>query len=158
MSGGVLETINGIIQRGQPQFGGNSAGNAPTLLMLGGFKFSLNTAVFQQVERSTSYRWPGIELIGKVAALQYVGAGDDTINLPGVVYPDFKGGMTQVSDLRTLAGEGRPLKLIASTGEILGAWVIESISETQSEFKPDGSFRKQEFAVSLKKYSDNADL
>lgn len=152
------ETITGIIDRIQNAFQGNDAGNAPVLLMLGGFKFSLNTAVFTELRRSTAYQWKAQERITNWDALQYNGPGLDRITLPGIVYPAWKGGSAQMYQLRSLANEGRPLKLIASSGEILGAWVIETIEEGQSYFTPDGNFLRQEFTVSIRKYDDGTDL
>lgn len=148
------ETINGIIQRVQGAFQGNSAGNAPTMLMLGGFKFSLNTAVFQEMERRTSFRWPAQERPGQYDALQFTGPGDDRITLPGVIYPDWRGDAGQLDELRALASEGRPLQLITAAGDILGEWVIDAVDERASVFKPDGSPRRQEFSVSLRKFGD----
>lgn len=152
------ETITGIIDKALASFRGNNSGNAPVLLMLGGFKFSLNTAVFQEMRRSTTSRWQAQERIGQYDALQFTGPGDDRISLPGVVYPDFRGGDRQVDDLRALAAQGRPLRLIGPTGEILGAWVIENVEETQSHHKPSGNARKQEFTVSIRKFGDAANL
>jgi phage protein U len=126
--------------------------------MLGGFKFSLNTAVFQQLQHSTSYRWPAQERIGQLDALQFTGPGEDRITLPGIVYPDFRGDANQIAQLRTLASGGRPLRLIAATGDILGLWVIESMDETQSAFKPDGTARRQEFTLTMRKFSDDANV
>ena len=153
---GIRETIGGIISRVAGSFTGNNSGNAPVLMMLGGFKFSLNTAVFQQMQRSTSYRWPAQERVGKLDALQFTGPGEDRITLPGVIYPDWRGDAEQVDQLRALAARGRPLQLIAASGDILGAWVIESVEEVQSFYKPDGTFRKQEFTVSIRKFSDGS--
>ena len=152
------ETVNGIFQLAQSGFRGNDSGNAPVLLMLGGFKFSLNTAVFQQLQRSTAYRWPAQERVGQLDALQFTGPGEDRITLPGIVYPDLRGDASQISQLRDLAKGGRPLRLISSSGEILGLWVIESVEETQSLFKPDGAFRRQEFNLTIRKFSDDADV
>jgi len=135
-------------------FSGNDSGNAPTLLMLGGFKFSLNTAVFQEVQRSTSWRWPAQERVGQYDALQFTGPGDDRVTLPGVVYPDFRGGVAQVESLRQIAAQGKPVRLISATGEMLGLWVVLSVDETASSFKPDGTPRKQEFNVTIRKYGD----
>lgn len=146
------ETINGIIQKIAGTFQGNSSGNAPVLLMLGGFKFSLNTAVFQELHRNTSYKWPAQERLGQYDALQFTGPGEDRMRLPGIIYPDWKGGTVQVGQLRALAFQGRPLKLISATGAIMGQWVIESVEEGQSFFKPDGTFRKQEFSVTIRKF------
>lgn len=137
-------------------FQGNHSGNAPVMLMLGGFKFSLNTAVFQQLQRATAYRWPAQQRVGELDALQFTGPAEDCITLPGVIYPDFRGGADQLDALRTLASEGRPLRLITATGDILGLWVVETVEETQSAFKPDGSPRRQEFYLSIRKFSDDA--
>jgi len=152
------ETINGILQLAEGAFTGNDSGNAPVLLMLGGFKFSVNTAVFRELQRSTSYRWPAQERVGQFDALQFTGPGDDRLTLPGVVYPDFRGGTGQLAALRTLASAGRPLQLIAASGDILGMWIIDNIEETQSFYKPDGTPRKQEFTVSLRKFGDDANV
>ena len=83
-----------------------------------------------------------------------MGPGDDRITLPGIVFPDWRGGTSQLDDLRALAAQGRPLRLIASTGEVLGLWVITAVDERQSVFKPDGSPRRQEFSVSIRKFGD----
>jgi phage protein U len=96
--------------------------------------------------------------VGQLDALQFTGPGEDRITLPGIVYCDFRGDASQISQLRNLASGGRPLRLIASTGEILGRWVIESVEETQSMFKPDGAFRRQEFNLTIRKFSDDADV
>lgn len=152
------ESLNGFIQTLEGAFQGNDSGNAPVMLMLGGFKFSLNTAVFQEVQRSTSYRWAAQDRLHKFDALQSTGPGDDRITLPGVVYPDWRGGVGQLDDLRALANEFRPLQLIDSFGMLLGLWVIDSIEEIQTEFKPDGTPRKQQFTVSIRKFDDDANV
>ena len=149
----IREVINGVIYRAQKTFKGNDAGNAPVLLMLGDFKFSLNTAVFQEQLRSTSYRWAGQERVGQLDALQFTGPGEDNITLPGVVYPDFRGGPYQVDDLRTIASQGKPLRLVFADGTIGGDWVITNIEDTKSIFKIDGGARKQEFSLSIRRFA-----
>lgn len=74
-----LKTLNGILSAAAGSFQGNSSGNAPVMLMLGGFKFSINTAVFTELQRSTGYRWPAQERMGQYDALQYTGPGEDRI-------------------------------------------------------------------------------
>lgn len=102
----------------------------------------------------TSYRWPAQERIGQFDALQFTGPGEDRITLPGVIYPDFRGGSDQLNELRSLASRGQPLRLIAASGEVLGMWVIESVEEVQSTFKVDGSPRRQDFTITIKKFGD----
>jgi phage protein U len=150
---GLRETLTGLIDLAQDAFLGNDSGNAPVLLMLGTFKFSLNTAVFQEMQRHTDYTWGDVERFGKLAALQWTGPGDDNITLPGVVFPDWKGDDLQVDDLRKLAEAGVPYQLIDAWGDVLGDWVITGIDETQSTYKPDGSFRRQEFNVKLRRFA-----
>jgi phage protein U len=152
------EAITGIIDKAIAGFSGNDTGNAPVMLMLGGFKFSLNTAVFTELSRTTGYSWPGQERFGQYDALQYTGPGADRIRLPGIIYPDWRGGAVQVGQLRSLAEQGRPLRLIGPSGAILGNWIIESVEEGQSYYKPDGSFRRQEFTVSIRNFGDAADV
>lgn len=148
------EIVSGQVDKALNSFSSNNAGNAPTMLILGGFKFSLNTAVFQEQRRMTSYRWPAQERIGQFDALQFTGPGEDRITLPGVIYPDFRGGSDQLNELRSLASRGQPLRLIAASGEVLGMWVIESVEEVQSTFKVDGSPRRQDFTITIKKFGD----
>lgn len=152
------EIITGIVQKTLDSFTGNNSGNAPVLMMLGGFKFSLNTAVFQEVQQSNSYRWPAQERMGQRDALQFTGIGDEVMRLPGVIYSDFRGTGYEMSQLRQLAREGRPLKLISGAGNVLGMWVIEKVEVTHSHFKPNADARKQEFVVTIRKYSDGANV
>lgn len=151
----ILDTVHRILSGGSA---GNNSGNAPVLLMLGNFKFSLNTIVFQEMQRSTAYRWQAQQRVGKIDALQFTGPGEDRITLPGVVYPDFRGGDGQLDELREIASAGRPQRLIAANGYILGLWAIESIDDVRSSFKPDGGVRKQEFTLTLRKFGDDADI
>lgn len=148
------EISSGVYEYGRNQFQGNDSGNAPTLLMLGGFKFSLNTAVFTEMRRLTSWRWPAQERVGLLDALQSTGPGEDAITLPGVIYPDFKGGSRQLDDLRAIGDAKKPVRLIGAAGQIFGMWVIKSVEETASNFKLDGTPRKQEFTVQIQKFSD----
>jgi phage protein U len=148
------EVVSGQLDKSIDAFSGNDSGNAPVMMMLGGFKFSLSTAAFQEVQRSTAWRWAAIERVGKLDALQSTGPGEDRVTLPGTVYPDFRGGTGQVESLRKIMRGGRPVRLISAAGAILGFWVIESVEETASSFKPDGSPRRQDFTVVIKRFAD----
>ena len=56
------EFVTASIDKLLSSFQSNDSGNAPVLLMLGGFKFSLNTAVFQEIQQSNEYGWAAQEL------------------------------------------------------------------------------------------------
>lgn len=122
--------------------------------MLGSFMFSLNTASIQEFQRTNEHRWASQELFGEHEVLQYVGIGKETITLPGVIFPAYRGGTGQVEKLRQLAATGEPQTLVSATGGILGEWVIEAVEEKQSTFAAFGVPRKQEFSIRLRNFSN----
>lgn len=119
------------------------------MLSLGSYQFSINTAAYQELMRSTSYRWPSQERFGQHAARQFTGPGEDSMTLTGVVYPEWRGGVGQLNELRTLASSGEPLLLVSGTGDVLGRWVIEKIDERQSIFSGEGVARRQGFTMNI---------
>lgn len=108
---------------------------------LGGFMFSLDTSAFQSLQRQTAYRWQAVKRIGRSSAQQFTGLDDDTIELQGVIFPHFRGGLSQVGLMRAAAGGGQPLPLIyafESMGQYCGLWCIRSITEGRTEFTREG--------------------
>lgn len=123
-----------------------------TMLRIGPYRFAMSTAAYQDLDRSTAYRWARQERIGANDALQYTGPGPETINLSGVVYPYFRGGLGQLDGMRRSASIGAPLPLIDGRGRVLGVWVIESVTERQAVFDRSGVPKRQEFQMSLARY------
>ncbi len=122
------------------------------MLGLGDYRFSLETAAYQQFQQSTSYLWPEQQRFGRETSLQYLGQGSKEITLSGVIYPEYRGGFTQLRDMENEALKGVPLLLFTGTGKVLGLWVVLSISETGSIFRKNGAARKIEFNLKLKYY------
>lgn len=128
-----------------------ASGYIPQLLF-GNFMFSLNSAAFQEMNRSTAYNWPAQERVGQLAALQFTGPGEETIALPGVIYPSYRGGLAQMDKLRKQAARGKPDFLIDAQGNVYGRFVVERIEENRSNFAPLGIPRKIEFNLYLRKF------
>lgn len=127
----------------------------PTVMMsLGTFQFGIATAAYQELGRTTEWRWPAQERFMQGQALQFVGPGGDTINLPGVIYPEYRGGFAQLDQMRASANNGKPLVLIDGVGNIMGRWVIERLEEKQSVFAAAGRARKMEFTLALRKFDE----
>lgn len=122
------------------------------MMMLGVFKFSMPTAAYQQLTRSTSYRWARQECIGTNDALQFTGLGPDTIELTGVIFTTFSGSIGSPDRMRLQASLGVPLPLITGRGGVLGLWVVEEVKETQGTFVEGGAPIKQEFTLRLSRY------
>lgn len=125
------------------------------MMIYGMFVFMLNTTPYQTLSREMGWRHVKNDRVGKSAKWQYIGAGEDSITLDGVLYPEVTGGDISLEALRTLAYAGRAWPLIEGTGMIYGMFVIESLNETRTEFFSDGKARKIEFTLSLKKVSED---
>lgn len=126
------------------------------MMQLGSFQFGITTAAYQELNRASEWRWPTQGVFGKGEVLQFTGPGADTITLPGVIYPEWRGGFGQVADMRALAGRGQPLRLVDGTGATMGQWVIERVEEGQRVFADAGRARKMEFTLSLRRFPDEA--
>lgn len=121
-------------------------------MQLGLFQFSIDDATYQRLSRSTEYRWARQARIGTNDALQFTGYGPETIELEGVIYPHFRGGLKQVDRMRAQASLGVPLPLVSGLGKVLGLWAVEGISEGQEVFAAQGVPHRQEFTMRMARY------
>lgn len=127
---------------------------SPVMLQLGSYQFGTTTAAYNELTRSSEWRWEEQERFGKRAALQFTGPGADTVTLPGLIYPEWRGGFTQVDQMRALADEGQPQSLVDGNGGSLGRWVIKRVDEGQTIFASGGMPRRVEFSLELLRFPD----
>lgn len=125
------------------------------MLGLGEFRFEVSTLAYQKFSLNLSWRWLEQARIHRDPALQFVGRNVGEIELDGVIYPSFKGGLGQIEAMRSLADAGKPLQLIDGLGRIWGAWVITEIGDTRTVFADDGQARRIEFRIKLKAYGED---
>lgn len=128
------------------------------MMTLGFFVFGLHTVPYQQLQRQRGWRHPSVSRVGRRAGRQYVGPGDDTITLSGVLYPEITGGKVSLNALSAMAEEGRAWPLIEGTGIFYGLFIIEEVSETHTIFFGDGAPRKIEFSMKLTRVDDEPHL
>jgi phage protein U len=128
---------------------------AQPMMQLGPYQFGLDTAAYQELNRSTEWTWPAQDIFGSEQVLQFVGYGQDSISLPGIVFPEFWGGTSQLDQLRSLGDKGQPQKLVDGRGNILGDYVITGVQEGQTMFAQQGVSRRQSFTVNLVRYKAN---
>lgn len=133
----------------------NSALGVDMMMILGIYRFAVGSAAYQHLKRQSEYRWSEVGRIGADPALQFTGFGTEIIDLEGVIYPHFKGGLRQLALMRAEAGLGKPLFLISGNGTAFGRWCISKITEDQSVFLKDGAPLKIEFSISLKRYGED---
>lgn len=126
------------------------------MMTYGTFVFSVSTAAYDQLQRQMSWRHPSSERLGARPARQYVGPGDDTINLQGTITAELSSDLLALDDLRQLANQGRPQALVEGTGRVYGAYLLVSLNETRKGFFKDGAPRTIEFQMQLERDDDGA--
>ena len=124
------------------------------MMALGMFVFSLETLAYQEFQRQTDWRHGSTSRIGTNPARQYMGRGEDSITLPGVLLPGLAGSPQSLDTLRMMADTGKAWPLVQGDGRIFGLWVIESLSETRTLFFRDGAARRIEFNLKLTRIDD----
>lgn len=125
------------------------------MLALGMFVFSLSTAAYQELQRQTEWRHASNSRIGMAPARQFLGRGDDSISLPGVILPELAGTALSLDAVRLMANTGKAWPLVEGSGRIYGLWVVDSLTETKTVFFSDGTPRRIEFNISLKRIDDD---
>lgn len=127
-------------------------GSGQRLMALGLFVFELKTIPFEGTSRQTEYRWGGKDRAGGPPAHQYLGQGNDTLTIDGVLMPELTGGRKQLDQLRKMAAEGKAWILLSGDGVEQGQYFIERVEEKGSHHLSNGAPRKIEFSVGLKRY------
>ncbi|MCO7508937.1 phage tail protein [Serratia fonticola] len=125
------------------------------MLILGLFVFRLQTLPYQTMQRNVDYRWSSNSRIGLRPALQFLGVGEEKITLSGVLMPEITGGKVSLQLLDAMAAEGRAWPMLEGTGTIYGMFVVNSVSETRTEFFSDGSARRIEFSLTLTRVDES---
>ena len=118
------------------------------MMILGMFPFSIPTAVYQQLQRSTNWRHPSNSRVGDMPAYQFIGRGEDTISLEGSIVPEF-GSQMSITALRVIGDTGKAWPLISGNGKVFGLYHIDDLQETQTIFFSDGTPKKIEFSLKM---------
>lgn len=125
------------------------------MLALGMFIFSLPTLAYQELQRQTEWRHGSNNRVGAAPARQFLGRGDDSITLPGILMPELAGSTLSLDALRLMANTGKAWPMVEGSGRIYGLWVIKSLSETKTIFFRDGTPRRIEFTLSVERIDDD---
>lgn len=125
------------------------------MLALGMFVFMRQTLPYQSIQRDTDYRWPSNSRVGLRDTFQFLGPGEETVTLSGVLYPELTGGKLTMTMLRLMADEGRAWPLIDGTGTIYGMFIIKNVSETGSLLFSDGTPRRTDFTLKLTRVDES---
>jgi len=126
------------------------------MMSLGGFKFGIATAAYEEMSKQHSWRWAQQDRVGRKPAQQAIGPDASTLSLKGRIYPHWNGGLAQLNELKALGDEMTPQLMVDGTGRIWGKFVITKLSETQKHLNEYGQPRRQDFTLDLKEYGADA--
>lgn len=124
------------------------------MMTLGFFVFSRLTVPYQTSQHDMVWRHPTNSRVGARPSAQFLGVGDETLTLSGVLMPEITGGELSLDMLRKMADTGKAYPLIEGRGTVTGFFVIEKISKGRSEFFRDGAARRIEFTIELKRVDE----
>ncbi|WP_034911919.1 MULTISPECIES: phage tail protein [Erwinia] len=125
------------------------------MLALGMFVFMRQTLPYQNLQRNAAYQWQSNSRVGKRDAYQFLGAGEEKVQLDGSLYTELTGGKLSLTAVRLMAEQGRAWPLLDGNGTIYGMYVISNVTETGSEFFADGTPRKIDFSLSLTRVDES---
>ncbi|ORC44451.1 oxidoreductase [Burkholderia sp. A27] len=143
---------------------GGASGATPHLMTLTSdagdtFHFSLSTAAFDKLRRTTKYKVASQERLNRQEALQAVSQGGETITLSGVVFAASgagrSAGIRQIDALRAIGDRMVPVQLTTGYGEVLGRWYLQGVDEEQEALMSDGAPRKQTFSLEFGRYGED---
>jgi phage protein U len=86
---------------------------------------------------------------------QFIGSGEDTVSLPGLIYQEHGfGNRFAIDDLAAMADTGQGFVLVDGSGYLYGVYNIDSIDETKQILLFDGVPRKIDFTIKLTRTDD----
>lgn len=125
------------------------------MAVLGMFVFTQKTIPFQTLDRESNWRHPTNSVVGGMPKTQFTGKDGEKITISGRLMPEITGGRFSIKMLELMADSGGSFPLIdGATFEMVGFFVIESLSETRSEMFGDGAPRAIDFTLNLKRTDD----
>lgn len=125
------------------------------MMVLGLFVFQLRTVPYQQLQYQRNWRHVTNNRVNRRPSTQFLGPDNDKLSLSGVLMPEVTGGSLSLLALELMAEQGKSWPLIEGSGTIYGMYVIESLSQTKTEFFNNGAARKIEFTIELKRVDES---
>ena len=128
-----------------------------TMLAVGNYRFSINDAVYDRLNRRSGWQWPSLGRIGRAPALQFTGPEAETVNIEGVFYPHWgpAQGKNEPQRMRDEGGRGEPLMVVDGRGHVWGRFVITSFEEGHQAILDNGAPREVPFKMALTRYGED---
>ena len=121
---------------------------------MGPFSFGMDTANYHALQRQMQFKHPSTSRVGARDAYQNVNPGEEVITIAGMVAPEVTGQLASITELEQMGAEGLAHVLVDGAGYVYGVYYIDSLETNQSFHFDDGTPRKVEFSLSLRRSDD----
>lgn len=126
------------------------------MMSLGYFVFMRQTTPYQETSREMSWNHPTNNVVGKLPRTQFTGKASESLSISGTLLPELTGGRISLTMLEIMAEKGNAYPLIDGASFLIRGWfVIENISVQSSYFFGDGTPRRIDFSMNLKRVDDS---
>jgi phage protein U len=119
------------------------------LLTLGMFLFGMDTIPYSDFQRSQGWRHEGTERHMARPATQFVGPGEDSITLAGLLVPEIAGSYGALDRLVEMADTGDNWPLVDGSGRVLGHFRIDQLDTAHHTVLAGGIPRAIDFQLRL---------
>ena len=126
------------------------------LMSLGQFIFNTSSLAFKEIQRQRSWNYADNAVAFGRAKKQFMGSGQDSVSLPGLIYEEYGfGSRFALDDLASMADTGQGFVLMDGSGYLYGVYVIDNIDETKSFLVDNGVPRKVDYTLKLSRADDD---
>ena len=126
------------------------------LMSLGQFIFNTSSLAFKEIQRQRSWNYADNNVAFGRAKKQFMGSGQDSVSLPGLIYEEYGfGSRFALDELASMADTGQGFVLMDGSGYLYGFYVIDNIDETKSFLVDNGVPRKVDYTLKLSRADDD---
>lgn len=117
-------------------------------MTLGSLRFSVQESSYTRLSRQLEVTTAKLARAGAQVARQVLGE-DETLEIEGEVFLDWRGGPDRVQSFRDLARTHEPQTLTDGTGKVWGRYLVEHVGEQGEAFLENGVPLRQGFRLQL---------
>ena len=125
------------------------------LAKIGDVTFTTTDQTFDRLQRTAGWKWAEQARLGRAPALQFTADEAETITVSGTIYPGQAGAPADPIAALTALGAARTphsLNVGIKPTYALGQWVVERIERTETHHFANGTPRRVDFTLTLKRY------
>lgn len=121
------------------------------LFALGMFAFGRESILPDTITDAGDWRHEMTARVGARPAAQFLGPGQRTVTLTGVLVPEILGDRSSLTTLEEMADIGDAYSLIDGEGRKWGEYVIRTLDADRTALIDNGAARRIEFRVGLER-------